>query len=68
LVAHVESAALRCRIANKDDFGQIIDDITGGVVEAAGYYEDGSVKYATIPKGAEKRGEKQKVDPNKVTW
>jgi hypothetical protein len=65
----MESASLRCRVRERDDFGQIVDDITGGVVEAVGYYADGSVKYATVSGGMDKtRKEKLKLDLNKVAW
>ncbi|EAW14507.1 putative C2H2 finger domain protein [Aspergillus clavatus NRRL 1] len=45
LVAHCESASTRCYINDNHQFGQIIDEMTGGLIQAAGYNPDGTVKY-----------------------
>lgn len=45
LVAHCETGSRRCDINTSDLFGQIMDEMTGGVVQVAGYHEDGSLKY-----------------------
>ncbi|KAI1914237.1 hypothetical protein LOZ65_005683 [Ophidiomyces ophidiicola] len=50
LVAHVESATSRCNVGLSSNLGKIIDDISGGVIEAGGYNKDGTVKFAAAPK------------------
>lgn len=45
LVSHCESPSVRCDIKAKDIFGQFIDELSGGVIQATGYNEDGTIKY-----------------------
>ncbi|PLB51193.1 putative C2H2 finger domain protein [Aspergillus steynii IBT 23096] len=45
LIAHCESPSTRCDINNGDKYGQIIDELTGGLIQAVGYHADGTVKY-----------------------
>ncbi|KAL2002283.1 hypothetical protein VTN02DRAFT_261 [Thermoascus thermophilus] len=45
LVAHCESATTRCAISESDDYARIIDELTGGVVQYAGYNRDGTARY-----------------------
>ena len=44
-----------------------MDDLTGGVVEAVGYNQDGSVKFGSSM-SLKKAQEKQKLDLDKVQW
>ncbi|KAK2753155.1 hypothetical protein FQN54_007981 [Arachnomyces sp. PD_36] len=46
VVAHCESATVKCRINQSSNFDSIIQDISGGVVEASGHHIDGTVRYA----------------------
>ncbi|OJJ37583.1 hypothetical protein ASPWEDRAFT_67784 [Aspergillus wentii DTO 134E9] len=45
LIAHCESASVRCSINDGYRYGQIIDELSGGVIQASGYNNDGTVKY-----------------------
>lgn len=45
LVAHCESSTKRCHINTNSQFSQIIDEVSAGVIQAAGYMPDGTVKY-----------------------
>ncbi|KAF7118122.1 hypothetical protein CNMCM5793_007515 [Aspergillus hiratsukae] len=45
LVAHCEAPSRRCNINTHSQFGTIIDDVSSGVIQAAGYMPDGTVKY-----------------------
>ncbi|KAE8372021.1 hypothetical protein BDV26DRAFT_298266 [Aspergillus bertholletiae] len=45
LVAHLESPTTRCHINDADRYGQIFEEITGGLIQTAGYTEDGTIKY-----------------------
>ncbi|KAI9037860.1 putative C2H2 finger domain protein [Aspergillus affinis] len=45
LIAHCESPSTRCDINEGERYGQIIDELTGGVIQAVGYNDDGTVKY-----------------------
>ncbi|GFF83711.1 hypothetical protein IFM61606_07236 [Aspergillus udagawae] len=45
LVAHCESSTKRCHINANSWFSQIIDEVSAGVIQAAGYMPDGTVKY-----------------------
>ncbi|KAF7596714.1 hypothetical protein BBP40_000142 [Aspergillus hancockii] len=45
LIAHFESASTRCDISDASRYGQIVDELTGGIIQATGYNEDGTVKY-----------------------
>ncbi|KAE8406790.1 hypothetical protein BDV37DRAFT_280400 [Aspergillus pseudonomiae] len=45
LVAHLESPSTRCNLSDGERYGQIFEEITGGLIQTAGYAEDGTVKY-----------------------
>lgn len=45
LVSHCESASVKCQINQSHNFNGIIQDISGGVIEASGHHFDGTVKY-----------------------
>lgn len=45
LVAHCESATTRCKINQSANYRQIMDEISGGVLETNGHLIDGSVRY-----------------------
>ncbi|PYH98470.1 hypothetical protein BO71DRAFT_316172 [Aspergillus ellipticus CBS 707.79] len=45
LVAHCESGTLRCSVNDGPRFGEVIDELSGGFVNAVGLHEDGTVKY-----------------------
>ncbi|EEQ31038.1 putative protein S-acyltransferase [Microsporum canis] len=49
LVAHCESATKRCKISQTKNFGQVIDEISGGIIGAAGRNEDGTVRFEAAP-------------------
>ncbi|KAE8332290.1 hypothetical protein BDV39DRAFT_200438 [Aspergillus sergii] len=45
LVAHLESSSTRCNLSDGERYGQIFEEITGGLIQTAGYTEDGRIKY-----------------------
>ncbi|PIG82029.1 C2H2 finger domain protein [Aspergillus arachidicola] len=45
LVAHLESPSTRCNLSDGERYGQIFEEITGGLIQTAGYTEDGRIKY-----------------------
>ncbi|KAB8239229.1 putative C2H2 finger domain protein [Aspergillus alliaceus] len=45
LIAHFESPSARCSISDGHWYGQIVDELTGGLIQTAGYNEDGTIKY-----------------------
>ncbi|KAL4889522.1 hypothetical protein BDV59DRAFT_210311 [Aspergillus ambiguus] len=45
LVAHLETGSARCDMSSGDYYAQLMDELTGGLVQVAGYHEDGTVKY-----------------------
>lgn len=45
LIAHCESPTVRCSINQNIKYGQLIDELSGGVIQAAGYNEDGTIRY-----------------------
>lgn len=45
LIAHCESPSTRCGISDGEMYGQIINELTGGVIQTAGYNPDGTVRY-----------------------
>ncbi|KAK2864975.1 hypothetical protein FQN49_004039 [Arthroderma sp. PD_2] len=49
LVAHCESATKRCKISQTRNFGQVIDEISGGVIGTAGRNDDGTVRFEAAP-------------------
>ncbi|KAI9827347.1 MAG: hypothetical protein M1819_006989 [Sarea resinae] len=51
LIQHCETATSRCRINQSDKYGVAIDQFSGGLLEAKGRHEDGTIKY----KGAERK-------------
>lgn len=36
---------MRCDIKDGNLYGQIVDEVSGGLVQIAGYNDDGTVKY-----------------------
>ncbi|KAK2785194.1 hypothetical protein FQN51_003937 [Onygenales sp. PD_10] len=58
LIAHCESASVRCKVSLNPRYAEIMDEISGGLLETSGVCEDGSIKYRAAPK----------VDLNKVKW
>ncbi|KAI9758628.1 MAG: hypothetical protein M4579_002939 [Chaenotheca gracillima] len=48
LVQHCESPSTRCRIRYTDDFNIALDNLTGGMLEADGYHDDGSIKLKAV--------------------
>ena len=49
LVAHYKSASRRYRIRKQFNYGEVLRDITGGLVGAEGHRANGSVKYVANP-------------------
>lgn len=45
LIAHCESPSTRCDVNTGSRFPQIIDELSGGVIQVAGFNPDGTVKY-----------------------
>lgn len=45
LVAHCESASVRCAISRSENFSKILSDISAGILDTDGFNPDGSVKY-----------------------
>ncbi|KAE8150695.1 putative C2H2 finger domain protein [Aspergillus avenaceus] len=45
LVAHFESPTVRCTFTESDRYEQLVDELTGGIIQAVGYNEDGTRKY-----------------------
>lgn len=45
LIAHCEASKTRCSVNETVLYGQIIDELSGGVIQTNGYHEDGTVKY-----------------------
>lgn len=45
LIAHCETSSVRCKINEGSRYAQIIDELTGGLIQATGYNEDSTVKY-----------------------
>ncbi|PGH35988.1 hypothetical protein GX50_01158 [[Emmonsia] crescens] len=49
LTAHCESATVRCKVNKDENYARIMDEISAGLIEPAGEYEDGSIRYRTVP-------------------
>ncbi|KAE8418389.1 hypothetical protein BDV36DRAFT_283016 [Aspergillus pseudocaelatus] len=45
LVAHLESPGTRCSLSDGERYGQIFEEITGGLIQTVGYTEEGTIKY-----------------------
>lgn len=71
LIAHCESASTRCDINDGEKYGQVIDELTGGVIQAVGTLTDGTVKYEAgkldIPK-TNTVGTSPRPNPHTVKW
>jgi hypothetical protein len=48
-------------VSDGENYAQVIDEISGGIVQAAGYHEDGTMKYEA---GKINLEEKTVVGPN----
>ncbi|CEL08843.1 hypothetical protein ASPCAL11988 [Aspergillus calidoustus] len=45
LIAHCESSTTRCDVNEGNMYAQIIDEVSGGMIQMAGLNEDGTLKY-----------------------
>ncbi|KAL4968330.1 putative C2H2 finger domain protein [Aspergillus stella-maris] len=45
LIAHCESATTKCNVNETNLYAQIIDEVSGGMVQASGENEDGTIRY-----------------------
>ncbi|KAL4912361.1 hypothetical protein BDW62DRAFT_215076 [Aspergillus aurantiobrunneus] len=45
IIAHWESATTRCDVSDGNLYAQIVDEVSGGMIQIAGYNEDGTTKY-----------------------
>ncbi|KAL4787971.1 hypothetical protein BJX76DRAFT_353766 [Aspergillus varians] len=45
IIAHWESATTRCDVNEGHLYAQIMDEVSGGLIQIAGYNEDGTMKY-----------------------
>lgn len=68
LVAHAESATARCKISSSGNFGQLMDDLSGGFIEAVGFNTDGSVKFGASSTAMSKAKEPPQIDLDNVKW
>ncbi|KAL4903200.1 hypothetical protein BDW74DRAFT_180067 [Aspergillus multicolor] len=45
IIAHWESPTLKCNLIEENLYAQIVDEVSGGMVQINGYNEDGTLKY-----------------------
>ncbi|KAJ0419019.1 hypothetical protein BJY00DRAFT_314470 [Aspergillus carlsbadensis] len=45
LIAHCESSTTRCDVNEGNMYAQIINEVSGGMIQMAGYNDDGTLKY-----------------------
>ncbi|KAL4931972.1 putative C2H2 finger domain protein [Aspergillus undulatus] len=45
LIAHCESASMRCDVNETNLYAKIIDEVSGGMIQTSGYNEDGTIRY-----------------------
>ncbi|KAI9368684.1 hypothetical protein BJX61DRAFT_546291 [Aspergillus egyptiacus] len=67
LIAHCESPTTRCNVNEFNQFAQVIDEVSGGMIQMTGYNEDGTMKYEAAQIDLEKKTTIG-VDLNKVGW
>ncbi|KAL2829193.1 hypothetical protein BDW59DRAFT_178538 [Aspergillus cavernicola] len=67
LVAHCESATTRCSVNEGSMFAQIIDEVSGGMIQMAGYNDDGTLRYEASKLDLQKT-QTVGVDLNKIGW
>ncbi|KAL4871106.1 hypothetical protein BDV12DRAFT_194752 [Aspergillus spectabilis] len=67
LIAHCESASTRCDVKESDLYAQIVDEVSGGILQITGYNEDGTLKYEAGKVDLPKK-KNIGVDLNKVEW
>ncbi|KAL3478690.1 hypothetical protein BJX99DRAFT_256340 [Aspergillus californicus] len=67
MIAHCESATTRCNVHEGNSFAQIMDEISGGMIQMAGYNEDGTMKYEAANIDVQKKTTIG-VDLDKVGW
>ncbi|KAK2808018.1 hypothetical protein FQN50_005100 [Emmonsiellopsis sp. PD_5] len=65
LIAHCESASVRCKVSLNPRYAEIMDEISGGLLETSGVCEDGSIRYRASKKTDVTT---PKIDLNKVKW
>ncbi|KAL4939943.1 hypothetical protein BDV06DRAFT_28260 [Aspergillus oleicola] len=67
LIAHCESATTKCNINEGRLYAQIIDEISGGMVQTSGENEDGTIRYVAGQVDL-RRKVPVEVDLDKVGW
>ncbi|KAL4750505.1 hypothetical protein BDW72DRAFT_112277 [Aspergillus terricola var. indicus] len=45
IIAHWESPSLKCDLSEANMYAQIVDEVSGGMIQIAGYNEDGTIRY-----------------------
>ncbi|RDW79245.1 putative C2H2 finger domain protein [Aspergillus mulundensis] len=45
IIAHWESPSLKCNLSEENLYAQIMDEVSGGMIQINGYNEDGTLKY-----------------------
>lgn len=58
---------MRCDINTTAIYNQFIDEVSGGVIQAAGYHDDGTIKYEAGELSAPKK-KTVNVDLQQVDW
>ncbi|KAL6230890.1 hypothetical protein BDW75DRAFT_56206 [Aspergillus navahoensis] len=67
IIAHWESPSLKCDLSEANMYAQIVDEVSGGMIQIAGYSEDGTMRYKAG--SLELRKNKATgVDLDKVGW
>ncbi|KAL4994342.1 hypothetical protein BDV10DRAFT_189150 [Aspergillus recurvatus] len=67
IIAHWESPSLKCDLSVTNIYAQIVDEVSGGMIQISGYNEDGTMRYEAG--NLEVRKTKSiGVDLDKVGW
>lgn len=67
LVAHWESSSTKCDVSEGNLYAQIMDEVSGGMIQIAGYNDDGTMRYEAGKVDLQKKTTVG-VDLDKIGW
>ncbi|KAL4807592.1 hypothetical protein BDV18DRAFT_103522 [Aspergillus unguis] len=67
LISHWESPTIKCDVSDGDLYAQIMDEVSGGMIQIAGYNDDGTMRYEAGKLELQKKTTIG-VDLDKVRW
>jgi hypothetical protein len=65
IIAHWESPSLKCDLSEDNTYAQIVEEVSGGMIQIGGYNGDGTIRYEASGLGLHKT---TGVDLDEIDW